>query len=64
MYVSGQGLSGSTEPDPDAIRDWVQGVSVLTNEPVYVPVEIEPRTLVPRVIRDDARYAPELKGRG
>ena len=31
---------------------------------VYVPVEIEPRTLVPRVIRDDARYAPELKGRG
>jgi NADH-quinone oxidoreductase subunit C len=30
---------------------------------VYVPVEIEPRTLVPRVIRDDARYAPELKGR-
>ena len=40
MYVSGQGLSGSTEPDPDAIRDWVQGVSVLTNEPVYVPVEM------------------------
>ena len=24
---------------------------------VYVPVEIEPRVLVPRVIRDDARYA-------
>jgi NADH-quinone oxidoreductase subunit C len=30
---------------------------------VYVPVEITPRTLVPRVIRDDVRYAPELKGR-
>jgi NADH-quinone oxidoreductase subunit C len=31
---------------------------------VYEPVEIVPRTLVPRVIRDDARYEPELKGRG
>jgi NADH-quinone oxidoreductase subunit C len=31
---------------------------------VYEPVEITPRTLVPRVIRDDARYNPELKGRG
>jgi NADH-quinone oxidoreductase subunit C len=31
---------------------------------VYEPVEITPRTLVPRVIRDDARYEPELKGRG
>jgi NADH-quinone oxidoreductase subunit C len=31
---------------------------------VYEPVEIVPRTLVPRVIRDDSRYAPELKGRG
>jgi NADH-quinone oxidoreductase subunit C len=30
---------------------------------VYEPVEIVPRTLVPRVIRDDARYEPELKGR-
>jgi NADH-quinone oxidoreductase subunit C len=30
---------------------------------VYEPVEIVPRTLVPRVIRDDARYDPELKGR-
>jgi NADH-quinone oxidoreductase subunit C len=30
---------------------------------VYVPVEITERTLVPRVIRDDVRYAPELKGR-
>jgi NADH-quinone oxidoreductase subunit C len=28
---------------------------------VYVPVEIVPRTLVPRVIRDDNRYEPELK---
>jgi NADH-quinone oxidoreductase subunit C len=27
----------------------------------YQPVSIEPRTLVPRVIRDDNRYAPELK---
>jgi len=26
---------------------------------VYEPVEIEPRVLVPRVIRDDSRYAPE-----
>ncbi len=28
---------------------------------VYKPVSIEPRTLVPRVIRDDNRYAAELK---
>jgi NADH-quinone oxidoreductase subunit C len=28
---------------------------------VYEPVEIEPRTLVPRVIRDDHRYDPALK---
>jgi NADH-quinone oxidoreductase subunit C len=27
---------------------------------VYEPVNIEPRTLVPRVIRDDARYEPGL----
>ena len=27
---------------------------------VYEPVQITPRTLVPRVIRDDHRYAPEL----
>jgi NADH-quinone oxidoreductase subunit C len=27
---------------------------------VYQPVSIEPRTLVPKVIRDDARYAPDL----
>nr|PZN64845.1 MAG: NADH-quinone oxidoreductase subunit C [Pseudomonadota bacterium] len=31
---------------------------------VYEPVSIMPRTLVPRVIRDDARYSPELKGQG
>jgi NADH-quinone oxidoreductase subunit C len=31
---------------------------------VYEPVQITPRTLVPRVIRDDARYEPEVKGRG
>ncbi len=28
---------------------------------VYQPVTIEPRTLVPRVIREDNRYEPELK---
>ena len=28
---------------------------------IYQPVSIEPRTLVPRVIRDDNRYAAELK---
>jgi NADH-quinone oxidoreductase subunit C len=28
---------------------------------VYEPVEITPRTLVPRVIRDDHRYEPALK---
>jgi NADH-quinone oxidoreductase subunit C len=28
---------------------------------VYEPVTIEPRTLVPRVIREDNRYAPTLK---
>jgi NADH-quinone oxidoreductase subunit C len=27
----------------------------------YQPVSIEPRTLVPKVIRDDNRYAPDLK---
>ena len=30
---------------------------------VYEPVSIEPRTLVPRVIRDDHRYAPGLAAR-
>jgi NADH-quinone oxidoreductase subunit C len=28
---------------------------------VYEPVQIEPRTLVPKVIRDDARYEPGLR---
>jgi len=28
---------------------------------VYEPVDLEPRTLVPRVIRDDHRYDPALK---
>ena len=28
---------------------------------VYQPVSIEPRTLVPRVIREDNRYEPALK---
>jgi NADH-quinone oxidoreductase subunit C len=31
---------------------------------VYEPVSIEPRTLVPKVIRDDARYEADLKDRG
>jgi NADH-quinone oxidoreductase subunit C len=30
----------------------------------YQPVTIEERTLVPRVIRDDNRYSPELKDQG
>jgi NADH-quinone oxidoreductase subunit C len=30
----------------------------------YKPVSIEPRTLVPRVIRDDNRYSVDLKDRG
>lgn len=30
---------------------------------VYQPVSIEPRTLVPRVIRDDNRFEPDLKDR-
>ena len=30
----------------------------------YEPVSIEPRTLVPRVIRDDNRYSPDLKDEG
>jgi NADH-quinone oxidoreductase subunit C len=30
---------------------------------VYQPVTIEPRTLVPRVVRDDNRYSPDLKDR-
>jgi NADH-quinone oxidoreductase subunit C len=31
---------------------------------VYEPVSIEPRTLVPKVIRDDNRYQPQLKDPG
>ncbi len=31
---------------------------------VYEPVSIEPRTLVPKVIRDDNRYEPDLKDSG
>lgn len=31
---------------------------------IYEPVQIEPRTLVPKVIRDDARYDPGLKESG
>ena len=30
---------------------------------IYQPVSIEPRTLVPKVIREDNRYRPELKER-
>jgi len=30
---------------------------------VYQPVTIEPRTLVPKIIRDDNRYDPDLKDR-
>jgi NADH-quinone oxidoreductase subunit C len=30
---------------------------------VYQPVSIEPRVLVPKIIRDDNRYQPELKDR-
>ena len=30
----------------------------------YQPVSIEPRTLVPKVIRDDNRYSEDLKARG
>lgn len=31
---------------------------------VYQPVSIEPRTLVPKTIRDDNRYSPDIKERG
>jgi NADH-quinone oxidoreductase subunit C len=44
-------LSGNVEVRYDPARGRV----------VYEPVSIEPRTLVPRVIRDDNRYAPALK---
>ena len=45
-------LSGNVEVSYDADAGRV----------VYKPVSIEPRTLVPRVIRDDNRYTAELKG--
>jgi NADH-quinone oxidoreductase subunit C len=44
-------LSGHVEVRYDETRQRV----------VYEPVEITPRTLVPRVIREDNRYAPELR---
>jgi len=44
-------LSGNVEVSYDADEGRV----------VYKPLSIEPRTLVPRVIRDDNRYAAELK---
>ncbi|MGB5720192.1 MAG: NADH-quinone oxidoreductase subunit C, partial [Woeseiaceae bacterium] len=44
-------LSGNVEVSYDAEEGRV----------VYKPVSIEPRTLVPRVIRDDNRYSSELK---
>jgi NADH-quinone oxidoreductase subunit C len=45
-------LSGNVEVRYDPVKGRV----------VYEPVSIEPRTLVPRVIRDDNRYEPALKG--
>lgn len=44
-------LSGNVEVKYDAEQGRV----------VYQPVSIEPRTLVPRVIRDDNRYTADLK---
>ena len=44
-------LSGNVEVSYDADKGRV----------VYQPVSIEPRTLVPRVIRDDNRYSADLK---
>ncbi len=44
-------LSGQVEVRYDAEQGRV----------VYEPVDIEPRTLVPRVIRDDHRYDPAIK---
>ena len=44
-------LTGNVEVKYDAEKGRV----------AYQPVTIEPRTLVPRVIRDDNRYAPGLK---
>lgn len=47
-------LSGNVEVRYDPVKQRV----------VYEPVSIEPRTLVPRVIRHDNRYSPELLGEG
>ena len=44
-------LSGNVEVRYDADKKRV----------IYQPVTIEPRVLVPKVIRDDHRYAPALK---
>ena len=44
-------LTGSVEIHYDAEKGRV----------AYQPVSIEPRTLVPKVIRDDNRYSPDLK---
>jgi len=44
-------LSGNVEVAYDAEKGRV----------AYQPVTIEPRTLVPRVVRDDNRYNPDLK---
>ena len=44
-------LTGNVEVHYDATEGRV----------VYAPVSIEPRTLVPRVIRDDNRYSADLK---
>jgi len=46
-------LSGNVEVAYDAEKGRV----------AYQPVSIEERTLVPRVIRDDNRYSPDLKDR-
>jgi len=46
-------LSGNVEVSYDAEKGRV----------AYKPVSIEPRTLVPRVIRDDNRYTDDLKDR-
>ncbi len=47
-------LSGNVEVKYDADKGRV----------AYQPVSIEPRTLVPKVIRDDNRYAAEIKDTG
>ena len=49
--VSNYSLIGNVEVSYDADKGRV----------AYQPVSIEPRTLVPRVIRDDNRYSEDLK---